>query len=175
MNLGPDDTARSTPFASTAHDAARVLADLAIERATRRDADAARQAIEDAELVLEGVEDVKAAARIRISIGEAFLELRETLAAQERFEHALETLGEDGPVDARARALLGVARALAGRREGAARAAFEEAGLLYEDLGDEERVIAIDRELRTLEAAIEESPRSFSSSHRISVVPARSS
>jgi tetratricopeptide (TPR) repeat protein len=161
------ETERSTPFRDRAVDSARALAELAIERATHRDPQTARNAVEDALLLLDAADDPAAAARIWILLGDALLVLSEARRAQERFEAAFVVLDAQKDVADRARALYGTARALQMLGDASARTAYEEAGDLYEDLGDERMVRAIDRELRAIAADIEESPRSFQSSSRI--------
>ncbi len=169
LRLDPDDTERSQAFAPTAIEAARVLAELAIERAARGDAQIARQSVEDATVLLDAADEPVARARISLSLGEALLLLHEAHRAKARFAQALHVLEAEEDLAGSARALLGLGRALHMLGDAAARNAFEDAGLLYEDLGDEATVRAIDRELRALEAEIEESPRSFSSHHRIAL------
>lgn len=162
-----DDTERATPFHARALDGARALAELALERAGHRDHETARDAITDALLVLDAADDPPGAARVWILIGEALLALYDAPRARERFAAALVVLDRTTDLAACARALLGIARALSMLGDPAARTAYEDAGHLYEDLGDDATVRAIDRELRAIEAVIEESPRSFSSSSRI--------
>lgn len=163
----PDDTEPSTPFRTKAIDCARALAEVALERAKDRDFETARSSVGDALLVLDAADDPRAAARVWILLGEALVELHEARRAQERFEAALVVLGPTEDVAGRARALLGTARSLQMLGDPAARAAYEEAGDLYEDIGDEPTVRRIDRELRAIEAELEESPRSFQSCSRI--------
>lgn len=167
--MQPVDTERSTAFAPRAIDAARVLADLALERVLRGDAETARQSIENATVLLDAADEPVLGARISLPLGEALLHLHEAHRAKACFASALHVLEAEEDLVGSARALLGLARALHLLGDAAARGAFEDAGLLYEDLGDEETARAIDRELRALEAEIEESPRSFSSSHRIAL------
>lgn len=167
--LDPDDTERSSAFAPSAIDAARVLAELAIERARRGDAQIARQSIDDAAVLLEAADEPVATARVSLLLGDALLSLHEAHRAKARFAEALHVLEAEEDLAGSARALLGLARALQMLGDAAARNAFEDAGLLYEDLGEDATVHAIDRELRALEAEIEESPRSFSSCHRIAL------
>jgi hypothetical protein len=163
----PDATERSTPFHTRALDAARALAELAIERATHRDPQTARNAVEDALLLLDAADDPAAAAHVWIRLGEALLALHEARRAQERFEAAFTVLDAPTEIAGRARARLGTAHALHVLGDPSARAAYEDAGELYEDIGDERMARAIDRELRAIAAEIEESPRSFQSSSRI--------
>ena len=162
-----EDTERATPFQARAIDAARALAELALERAVHRDHETARNAIADALVVLDAADDPSSAARIWIVLGEALLSLYEARRAQERFAAALVVLDPTDDVAGRARALLGIGRALHMLADPAARTAYEQAGDLFEDIGDEATVRWIDRELRAIEAVMEESPRSFSSSPRI--------
>lgn len=60
-----------------------------------------------------------------------------------------------------ARASLDLGEALVVLGDPTCRELLEDAGTLFEDLGDEEAVIRVDRLLRTAQATIEESPRSF--------------
>lgn len=109
------------------------------------------------------------AAHAAIALGEALLVAHDAHRAKTRFADALRVLEAEADLPGSARAMLGLARALQMLGDTAARAALEDAGLLYEDLGDDATARAIDRDLRALEAEIEESPRSFSSSHRIAL------
>lgn len=111
------------------------------------------------------------AAHALLTKGEALLATHDAHRAKARFQDALATFEAEDDRPGTARALLGLARALHMLGDAAARAALEDAGLLYEDLGDDTTARAIDRELRALEAEIEESPRSFSSHHRIALRP----
>ncbi len=82
-------------------------------------------------------------------------------AARRAADEALAMFGEayDPPTIARASLDLGEALVLLG--DPTCRELLEDAGTLFEDMGDEEAVLRVDRLLRTAEATIEESPRSF--------------
>ena len=62
-----------------------------------------------------------------------------------------------------AQARVGLARALFMLGDASSRAILEDAGTIFEEIGDDEAVHAIDRELREMQATLEESPRSFHS------------
>jgi hypothetical protein len=66
-----------------------------------------------------------------------------------------------GDRTAAAMALRALGDRLFERRDPAARAVLEDAGSLFEELGDEKAVLEIDQALRALADEIEESPRSF--------------
>ena len=107
--------------------------------------------------------DRRAAARDWMAMAEALLARFDAHRALERFEAAVIVLRGTDDVAGRATALLGMARALQMLGDPSARNAYEDAGDLFDDIGDETTVRAIDRELRAIEAEMEESPRSFQS------------
>lgn len=141
---------------------ARTLAELAADHAERGELREARSAAYDALLVLDTLDDTLAAARVSLTLGDVLLRLHEAHRARERFEAAVAAFDALSDVALAARARLGAARALLMLGDPAGRAALEDAGTLYEDLGDEDMVRAIDRALREAQADFEESPRSFS-------------
>jgi hypothetical protein len=73
---------------------------------------------------------------------------------------------ERGDRTAAATALRALGDRLFERRDPVARAVLEDAGSLFEELGDEKAVLEIDQALRVLADEIEESPRSFQAGAR---------
>jgi hypothetical protein len=155
--------------ASPSPSAVNVLAELALEQIAAGQHDAARRVTEDALGLLRTAKgrDRIAAARASLRVGDALLGLHEAHRAKEAFEEAAASFDDSEPtpesLSSSAQARLGLARALAMLGDPAARAVLEDAGTIFEELGDEAAVRAIDRELRELQATFEESPRSFHS------------
>ena len=149
--------------------AVHVLAELALEQLAAGHHEAARRVTEDALGLLRTAagRDRIAAARASLVIGDALLGLHEAHRAKAAFAEAAESFDETDPtpesLSSAAQARLGLARALVMLGDPTARAVLEDAGTIFEEIGDEESVRAIDRELRTIEAHFEESPRSFHS------------
>jgi hypothetical protein len=70
-----------------------------------------------------------------------------------------------------ARARFALGRALLAAQDPAGREILEDAGTCFEELGDEESMIAVDLALRDPAYVFEESPRSFQATYRRSSVP----
>ena len=70
-----------------------------------------------------------------------------------------------------ARARLALGRALLAASDLAGREILEDAGTCFEELGDEESMLAVDLALRDAAYVFEESPQSFQSGRRRSSVP----
>jgi hypothetical protein len=157
----------SLPFVG-GPDSARLLAAMAVEHVADRQMDHARRATEDALLVVDGIKDTRTVGEVSLLLGEALVSLHEAHRAKERLEIAVESFDEIGAQAEAAKARFILARAMMLLRDPAARAVLEDAGTLFEELGDEEAVLAIDRALREVEADIAESPRSFCAGHRSS-------
>ena len=134
--------------------------------------DHARRATEDALLVVDDLKDTRALGEVSLLLGEALVSLHEAHRAMERLEIAVDCFDELGAKAEGAKARFILAKAMLLLRDPAARAVLEDAGTLFEELGDEEAVLAIDRTLREAEADFSggESPRSFcvSAGHRSS-------
>jgi hypothetical protein len=131
--------------------------------------DHARRATEDALLVVDDITDARALGEVSLLLGEALVSLHEAHRAKERLEIAVEAFDDVGARAEGAKARFVLAKAMLLLRDPAARAVLEDAGTLFEELGDEEAVLAIDRTLREAEADFaEESPRSFCAGHRSS-------
>ena len=81
--------------------------------------------------------------------------------AKAQLELAVALFDASGRAREGAKARRALAHALRRLGDPSARAVLEDAGTMFEGLGDEDAVVAIDRELRELEAEVEESPRSF--------------
>lgn len=91
------------------------------ELAKTQDAQQAHLTLDDAQSLLDEIDDSRTLAEARFAIGCALLALAEP----------------------------------------SARVMLEDAGTLFEELGDDEAVMRVDAALREAEATIEESPRSF--------------
>lgn len=149
--------------------AVHVLAEIALEQLAAGHHEAARRVTEDALGLLRTTagRDRIAAARASLLVGNALLGLHEAHRAKAEFEEAAASFDEvePTPVSLRsgAQARVGLARALFMLGDPSARAVLEDAGTIFEEIGDDEAVIAIDRELREMQATLEESPRSFHS------------
>lgn len=149
--------------------AVHVLAELALEQLAAGRHAAARRVTEDALGLLQSAagKDRIAAARASLLVGDALLGLHEAHRAKAAFEQAARAFDENEPtpdsLSAAAQARVGLARALTMLGDPSARAILEDAGTIYEELGDQAAVHAIDRELREIQAQLEESPRSFHS------------
>lgn len=149
--------------------AAHVLAELALEQLAQGRHEAARRVTEDALGLLRTAagRDRIAAARASLLVGDALLGLHEAHRAKAAFEEAAASFDDAEPtpqsLSSAAQARLGLARALVMLGDPSARAVLEDAGTIFEEIGDDESVRAIDRELRMLQAHFEESPRSFHS------------
>lgn len=149
--------------------AVHVLAELALEQIAAGHHEAARRVTEDALGLLRTAagRDRIAAARASLVVGDALLGLHEAHRAKAAFSEAAAAFDDAEPtpesLSSAAQARLGLARALVMLGDPSARAVLEDAGTIFEELGDDEAVRAIDRELREIQAAVEESPRSFHS------------
>jgi hypothetical protein len=82
-------------------------------------------------------------------------------AARRAADEALSAFGDASDAGAIAYASVDLGEALVLLGDPACREILEDAGTLFEDLGDEEGIRRVDGLLRTAEASIEESPRSF--------------
>ena len=135
-----------------------VLSETALQHVARRELDDARRAATDALLLLESVHDPRALADASLRLVEVLLELSEAHRAHERFVTASNAFGALGDTLSAARAVVGLARALVHLGDPTAQAAFEDAGTLYEEIGDEDAVLAIAAELREATLMFAESP-----------------
>jgi len=138
---------------------ARVLVEMAVHHVVVRELDAAHRAARDALLLVDLIDDAEAHAELSLVLGEVLLEVFEAERARERFEAALVVYERHHDVRSAARARLGLARAMAALRDPVACAVLEDAGTVFEDLGEEDIVLAIDQELREVSADL--SPASF--------------
>jgi len=141
-----------------------VLAEMGVHHVALGQLEEARRTVQDGLLLLPSVRDVHASAAASMLFGEALLGLSEAHRARERFDVAAALYDSLHDLASAARARVGLARALILLGDPSARAVLEDAGTLYEDLGDEEAVRSIDFELRLANADFEESPRSFHAS-----------
>src|SRR5205085_12389467 len=88
----PEKTIVITAFTASGLAATRMLAELALERAVKQDVGGARGAVEDADTLLDLLEDPLEIARVNVVLGEAMLALRDAMDARKRFEKAFMTL-----------------------------------------------------------------------------------
>lgn len=147
-----------------------LLAETALELARAGEGGRARRAVLDARQMgtslLEGGHDKRVAGAM-IMAGDTFVLLSEMVLAAECF--TLAAVAYDGlrSLLGAARARFGLATALRELGDPRARPVLEDAGELYEEIGDQVSAHAIDRLLREMQADFEESPESFHSSSRI--------
>ena len=105
-----------------------------------------------------------AADRVLAKVAEmavTFARMGELDAARRTADEALALFGDAHHPLTIARASLDLGEALVMLGDPTCRELLEDAGTLFEDMGDEERVRRVDALLRTACAGIEESPRSF--------------
>ena len=126
----PEKTIVVTAFAASGLAATRMLAEVALERAVKQDINGARAALEDAQVLIDVIEDPVERARVGIVLGEALLALRDAEPARACFEGAFMALLSAQDHGGCARAVLGIARALQQQGDARARDAFEYAHLL---------------------------------------------
>lgn len=149
--------------------AVHVLAEIALEQLAAGHHEAARRVTEDALGLLRTTagRDRIAAAHASLLVGNALLGLHEAHRAKAAFEEAAASFDDVDPTPvslrSAAQARVGLARALFMLGDASSRAILEDAGTIFEEIGDDEAVHAIDRELREMQATLEESPRSFHS------------
>jgi hypothetical protein len=86
-------------------------------------------------------------------------------------ESAVLTYEAAGDRASAARARFALGRALLAASDPAGREILEDAGTCFEELGDEDAMLAVDRALRDAADVFEESPQSFQSGYRRSSVP----
>ena len=142
---------------------ARVLVETAVHHVVVRELDAAHRAAHDALLLVDLVDESESesdtSGELSLVLGEVLLEVFEVERARERFEAAIAVFERRGDVRGVARGRVGLARAMAAVRDPVACAVLEDAGTVFEDLGEEELVRAIDLELREVSAEL--APASF--------------
>lgn len=126
----PEKTIVVTAFAASGLAATRMLAEVALERAVKQDVAGARAALEDAQVLIDVIEDPLERARVGVVLGEALLALRDADPARACFESAFMALLAAQDHAGCARAVLGIARALQLQGDARARDAFDYAGLL---------------------------------------------
>jgi hypothetical protein len=147
--------------------AARSLAEAARDHLAAGETTEARRAAEDALLVIDTIADERTHGEVSLVLGGVLLALYEAHRARERFEAAVIAFDELQDRVSAAHSRLGLARAMLMLRDPAARAVMEDAGTIFEELGDDEQVLAIDRALREMEADFESCPTSFHASASI--------
>lgn len=158
---------RGADYAATA----RTMADLALESACGGDVSGARSFAEDAAVLLSPVDPAETpeAASAFLALGHAMLATSEAHQARAAYEDAVVGFEKAEDLRGAAHARLGLAHALLELHEPAARAVLEDAGAVFEDLGDEAMVASVDACIRDAEARFSASPRSFATAH----VPSR--
>jgi hypothetical protein len=159
--MNPTPASLAAPRFAGGPETARVLADLVHEHLVAGDRGGARRAAEDALRVVERMQDTRSVAEASLVLAEALALLHEAHLAKERFTSAIEAFDHARDARGAARARLGLARTMLALRDPAARPVLEDAGTLFEELGDEAAVLAIDRELRQADAELEDCPSSF--------------
>lgn len=144
------------------------LSRMALEHLKQGEPVLARRAAEDSLLVIEQLaegrreSDRATAASAALISGDAFLQLHEAHRAKSCFEFAARQFDRMNDVARAAEARVGLAKALLTLRDPSARAILEDAGELFEELGEDTRAREIDLQLRQAQAELEcESPRSF--------------
>ena len=147
------------------------LARMAIDHLKQGEQVLARRAAEDSLLMIEQLaegrreSDRATAAKAALLAGDAFLQLHEAHRAKNCFELAARHFDRTNDLAHAAEARVGLAKALLTLRDPSARAILEDAGELFEDLGEDTRAREIDLQLRQAQAELEcESPRSFHAS-----------
>lgn len=125
------------------------------------------QRVDDARALVEGLlrsrssRERTSATRAALLIGDALLLLSEAEHAKALFELAMNGLDDADDLHAAAGVRVGLAKALHQLRDPRARSVLEDAGELFEEMGDEVVTRSIDSTLRVVQRDIAESPRSF--------------
>jgi hypothetical protein len=147
------------------------LSQMALEHLRQDEPVLARRAAEDSLLMIEQLaegrreSDRATAANAALATGDAFLQLHEAHRAKNCFEIAARHFDRTNDLAHAAEARVGLAKALLTLRDPSARQILEDAGELFEDLGNDARAREIDLQLRQAQAEFEcESPRSFHAS-----------
>ncbi len=139
------------------------IAELACERALASDPSSARELAEDAaQMIAEAGDDAPPAAHE--ALGRALLLLTEAHRAKESFARAARAFDGMKDLARAAGARVALAEALLALGDPSARIVLEDAGGLYEELGDLAAQARVDRALRDADAVFASSPRSFASS-----------
>lgn len=162
------------PFPAPASAATcELLAETALEMARAGEGRRARRAAHDARQMATSLRQDEQVAGAMLMTGDAFVLLTEMHLAAECFTIAAVAYDGARHLIGAARARFGLATTLRELHDPLARAVLEDAGELYEEIGDQVTAHAIDRLLREMQADFEESPRSFhsSSSRILRVVP----
>jgi hypothetical protein len=146
-----------------------LLAQAALDLAKANEHGLARKTAADALDLSRAALDCESADRLGVAhvvmmIGDAYLRLSEMHSARECFELATGLFDFAGALGDAAHARIGLGTALRELCDPRARAVVEDAGEIFEELGDQAAVLQIDRVLREMQADFEECPRSFHSS-----------
>lgn len=154
---------RGADYAATA----QTMADLALESVAAGDLAAARSFADDAAILLAPVDPAETveAAGAFLALGHAMVAVSEAHQAQRAYEDAILAFEKAGERDGAAHARLGLAHALLELHDPSSRIVLEDAGAIFEELGDEEMMGAVDACIRDAEARFSSSPRSFASAY----------
>jgi hypothetical protein len=144
--------------------AARALAESARDHLAAGETAEARRCSQEALLVIDTIADTRAHGHVSLLLGDVLLSLYEAHRARERFEAAIGAFDVAKDPRLAADARVGLAKAMLMLRDPAARAVLEDAGTIFEELRDEQEVLAIDRALREADAELEGCPSSFHAS-----------
>ncbi len=149
---------RARDFVTTA----RTLAELAYETALGGDDAGARALAFDAANLAVALDPRSLGTGPTFAaVGHAMLAVSEVHRARDAFEDAVAAFDAAWDRSAAAHARLGLAEAMLRLQDPAARVVLEDAGSLFEEIGDAKMVDAVDRALRDAEARFYDSPRSF--------------
>ncbi len=159
-----DDTAPATMPTGGWARLGPALAEMAREHARQGDVDGALRAADDALALLPWLETARATCLVRKLLGETFVALGRRAEASEHFEAAIRLFDARGDRRgaADARYLLGCALLAREDPDPRSRTLLEDAGLLFEELGDDVAARLVEAKLAEADDRIEESPRSFS-------------
>jgi tetratricopeptide (TPR) repeat protein len=163
-------TATPTPLGSIMERSPRIietLAETAAEHVARGEREEALRTIADAVDLLEDVRDRSLATRSQLVIGESLVQLGLYERAEKRLEEAVALADRAGDAHLGARARLALGKAWLGLDDSSCRGILEDAGEMFEELGDVETVLMIDKLLRIATLSLEESPRSFHGHRRM--------
>jgi tetratricopeptide (TPR) repeat protein len=159
-----------TPLGSIVDRSPRIietLAETAASHVASGDRDEALRTIADAVDLLEDVRDRSQATRSLVIIGESLVQLGLYERAEHRLEEAVALADRASDTHLGARARLALGKVWLGLDDPSCRGILEDAGEMFEELGDVESVLAIDKLLRVAAHSFEESPRSFHGHRRI--------
>jgi tetratricopeptide (TPR) repeat protein len=159
-----------TPLGSIIDRSPRIietLAETAASHVAAGEREEALRTIADAVDLLEDIRDREQATRSLVIIGEALVQLGLYERAESRLEEAVALADRTSDARLGARARLALGKVWLGLDDPSCRGILEDAGDIFEELGDVESVFVIDKLLRIAAHSFEESPRSFHGHRRI--------